>query len=69
MFPQVFEINLDQDSTRFIAGQVITGRVVLVLNKEKAVKGSQKVLFQLIILIDWSLFAQTLPFHLYFYLN
>lgn len=40
MHPQVFEINLDQESNRFIAGQVITGRVVLVLGKQKAVKGS-----------------------------
>lgn len=39
MYPQVFEINLDHATRRFIAGQIITGRIVLVLQKEKAVKG------------------------------
>lgn len=55
MYPHVFEINLDQESNRFIAGQIVTGRVVIVLGKEKAVKGKlsylveHKIIFEIIV--------------------
>lgn len=40
MYPQVFEIRIDDDNTKkYYAGQVIEGRVILVLGKEKVVRG------------------------------
>jgi hypothetical protein len=39
MYPQIFEIRIDNESKKFFAGQVVEGRVILGLNKEKVVKG------------------------------
>lgn len=40
MYPQIFEIRLDDDTTKkFYAGQLVEGRVILALGKEKVVRG------------------------------
>jgi len=39
MYPYIFEVRIDSESKRFFAGQVVEGRVILVLHKEKVVKG------------------------------
>lgn len=39
MYPTVFEIRLDDESKRFYPGQIIAGKVIVVLQKEKIVRG------------------------------